>query len=155
ISMPGRQATELHVKNRHHVEQVSVGLFTGTSLERGLMAMPRGSDPGLGSHPGRHAIEPGTQAIRIANLRRLADEDEERRLKGLVRVVRTGQQATTHAPDHRPMTSHQRLESRFVPLEDVTLEQITVVRRRGPTPKETIQALKYNPFIARPHPRPP
>ena len=60
----------------------------------------------------------------------LADEDEERRLEGILGVVMIGQQAAADAQDHRAMPRHQRRESRLLSAVEVTLQELAIGQSR-------------------------
>jgi hypothetical protein len=61
-----------------------------------------------------HAVEPVGDRL-SGHVRRLADEDEERRLKRILGVMVIVQEAATDAPRHRRVPPHQRGKGTVVP----------------------------------------
>jgi hypothetical protein len=70
-------------------------LLPGLPLRRRL--------PGFAGRLECHAKQPVRKQLRGSDRGRLADEDEERGLKGVLGVVMAGKGPATDAPDHRPM----------------------------------------------------
>jgi hypothetical protein len=99
-------------------------------LPRGFTSLlPRGTRPGAdGDTPG-DAVEPGTEGVATPDRARLADQDEESGLEGVLGVVDVGQRAASDAPDHRPVQFHQRGEGQLgggaLPFEEL-VEQLAV-----------------------------
>ena len=60
--------------------------------------------------PQRDAVQPGPERRPPADRARPADEDQERRLEGVVGVVGLAERGAADAPDHRPVPLDQRRE---------------------------------------------
>ena len=67
--------------------------------------------------------------------RRLADEDEEGGLEGVLGVVVVAKDAAAHAPDHRAVPPHEGRKSRLVTAAEVVLQQLPD-RSAPPRPAE-------------------
>src|SRR5262249_19071321 len=82
--------------------------------------------PRLQRRPVGHAVKPVGDPLPRPNRRRLADQDEERRLEGVLGVVVIPEDAPAHAPDHRAVPPHQRFEGRPRAAADEALQQLPV-----------------------------
>ena len=69
-----------------------------------------------------HAIEPVADHLLIAKARRLLDEHQESRLKGVLRIVLILEQTTAHSPNHRSRAPNQCREGSIVTGENERLE---------------------------------
>ena len=67
--------------------------------------------------------------------RRLADEDEEGGLEGVLGVVVVAEDTAAHAPDHRAVPPHQGCKSRLVTAAEVVLQQLPIGQPR-PIPQK-------------------
>ena len=61
-------------------------------------------------HSSGDAVQPGTERVMNPELMRFAEEHEERRLKGVLGVVRIAQKSSADAEDHRPVPFDQGSE---------------------------------------------
>src|SRR5262249_42342100 len=66
---------------------------------------------------------------------RLADEDQEGGLEGVLGVVVIAEDPAAHGPDHRAMPAHQGGQRRLVPAAEVVLQQLPIGQAR-PTPQK-------------------
>jgi hypothetical protein len=73
-----------------------------------------------------HAVEPVGDHLPRYDRGRLADEDEEGGLEGVLGVVVIAQDTAAHTPDHRAMPTHQGCQSRLVTTAEVVLQQLPV-----------------------------
>jgi hypothetical protein len=55
----------------------------------------------------RHLVQPVGDQVAGRDRRRLADQDKEGRLEGVLGIMVIAQDAATHAPDHRSVPAHQ------------------------------------------------
>ena len=78
-----------------------------------VRATPYGGRPGGGRDVVRHAVEPGGQRIPPPDRSRLAGQDEEGGLEGVLGVVHVTEHAPADAEDHRPVSFHQRGEGQL------------------------------------------
>ena len=53
------------------------------------------------------------------------------------------------------MTGDQCFKRQFVALCEEAIDQSAIPRGRDPAPKQSIQVLQHQSFVARPHPSPP
>ncbi len=74
----------------------------------------------------RDAIKPVGEHRRGSDRSRLAGEDEERGLEGVLGIVVVAEDAPADAQDHRPMPPDDRLERRLIATCDEPFEQIAV-----------------------------
>ena len=91
-------------------------------------APPRRIRRGTHGDPPRDAEQPVADRIAAADGRGLADQQEERRLEGVGRIVRIAQDPPADAQDHRPVPLQQRREGRLgfrrvVPAEEPRQER--------------------------------
>ena len=103
----------------------------------GLLAMVGPASGRLGPRPHRHAasdaVQPGPEPARVADRAGTPDQDQERRLEGVLDVVLVAQDATTDAQDERAMEGHQGRESRLVMPRHESLQQLPIIQpRHGP-----------------------
>jgi hypothetical protein len=84
----------------------------------------------LGPRSPRHLrgdpVEPGGDEVTIADRSGSPDQDEERGLKGVVDVVRVGQDPPADAQDHRPELRHERLERRLIASDREPFEELAI-----------------------------
>jgi RNA polymerase sigma factor (sigma-70 family) len=78
----------------------------------------------------RGAVEIAGHGRPVADLGRVAGQDEERRLKGIFGVVGVRQDASADAEDHRPVPAQQRVECRFIPALREPFQEAAVRRIR-------------------------
>jgi hypothetical protein len=76
--------------------------------------------PGLASGLVGHAIKPVGQQLGRTEARRLAEQDQESSLKGVLSIIVVREIAAANAPDHRGMTPHQRFQRHAVPAHEPT-----------------------------------
>ena len=100
--------------------------FRGGDFSRFLIAEPRFHlasssldlppagrfEPGFGRNPKRNPEEPARQRIEPADRTTSFGQDQERRLRGVFRVMNVAQDIATNAKDHRPVALDQASESR-------------------------------------------
>ena len=87
------------------------------------------------SGPGRdaecHPVEPRAQRVAPANRGRLAGQDQERRLEGVLSLVRIAKDLAADSEDHRAMTFHQGGEGdlgRLILSGCETIEELRVAQ---------------------------
>ena len=84
-------------------------------------------------------VEPGTQKFGLPQRNGLAGKYQERRLKGVLGIVRVAEQSPTGGQDHRSMPRHQGVEGRFGLLGSAgrePIQQLTVGQSRDRPPFE-------------------
>ena len=101
----------------------------GASGAAGSSRHARASPPGrldAGPHgdPPGDPVEPRAERVALADRPGLADQDEERRLEGVLRVVRVAQHAAADPQDHRPVPAQDSLEGRLVPAAGEPVEEL-------------------------------
>jgi len=74
-------------------------------------------------------MQPGRQAVGLVERPRLARQDEERLLKGVLGVLAVRQHALADAEHHRPVPAHQRGEGVLIPLIAKAFQQLAVAGR--------------------------
>ena len=90
-----------------------------------------GATARLGGRAVSDAVQPGADAITWPNRRRLAHQDEKRRLKRVFGVVRIGEDTATNAKNHRAVTADEGRERGLFVLRQKAVEQLAVAQRRG------------------------
>ena len=131
-----RQPADFLVERRQQLDPVG-GRFRGdrfASERYGPHPGALGARLGLGGDSSGHAIQPAAQRVSHPDRSSPAHQHEERRLKGVLNVVRVGQGAPADAQDHRPMPRHQGRERRLGGERGVL--------RRGTPGQEPIQQLR-------------
>src|SRR5262245_28459498 len=73
-----------------------------------------------------HLVQPGRQRLTPADGAGLADQQQERRLKCVVSVVRVAEDALAHAKDQTLVASHQQFEGDLIAAAEKSLEQLRV-----------------------------
>ena len=89
------------------------------------------SAPGPRGDADGHAVQPRTDGVRRAQGPRLAEEDEECRLEGVVHVGRMHQHPPASAQDHRPQPGDERLEGELVAPDRKPFEEFPFRQARG------------------------
>src|SRR5262249_28962043 len=114
-----RQAAQLLVENRL---QVIPEVMVGQGWFRHLLQMPL-ADTTLRCYcPHSYrglmgdAVEPIGDHRLLPDRCRLANQHQERRLKGILGVVITAQKTPTNPPNHRTVPADQRGKTRIIPL---------------------------------------
>ena len=107
--------------------------FRGRSNRGAAVFVPAlAVQPGLGlAGRSEHPIEPASQQVGFSECRRLAGQDEEDGLKGVLGVVPVAQDLATDAQDHRPVHRDQGRESHLLrgvtpggePVEELAVGQ--------------------------------
>ncbi len=80
------------------------------------------------------AVQPARDLLAAADRGRLPRQHQERRLEGVLGLVRVAQDAAADAQHHRPVPLHQlreRLLRRLVPTRQEPVEQLLVAQRAG------------------------
>ena len=77
-----------------------------------------------------HAVEPVGDHLPRHDGSRLADEDEEGGLEGVLGVVVAVEDPAADAPDHRAVPLHQGGERRFLAAAEVALQQLPIGQAR-------------------------
>ena len=112
-----RQPVQLLEEDWAGIPRVIIPGVRGPAIggfDRGLAApAPQGRGPGLDRDPPGHAVEPGRQRVGHSDRARLADQDQEGRLEGVVGVHRVPEHTPADPEDHRPVLRDDRLESRL------------------------------------------
>jgi hypothetical protein len=83
--------------------------------------------------------------------RRPANQDEKRRLEGILDIVMIVEDAAADTPDHRAMPPHQRRGGSFVPLFDEALQQLPIAQPRPILLKHDFAKLLYHLAYPRRH----
>ncbi|MDR3634658.1 MAG: hypothetical protein P4L84_12705 [Isosphaeraceae bacterium] len=86
-------------------------------------ALPRPSHPRTLGHAICHAVEPRAQQLALANGARFPHQNQERRLKRVLDIVRVAEQTAADAEHQRPVSGDQRLERHVVAPRDEALQQ--------------------------------
>src|SRR4029077_10999070 len=94
------------------------------------------ADPLRDAH--RSSEEPARYRITLADRTRLADQEQERRLEGILGVIEVRQPPPAQGPDHRTVPRQQRLKRRFLTVRDESLQQVAV-RVLDPARVQTMQ----------------
>ncbi len=81
---------------------------------------------GLGRGPVGHAMKPVADHLPRRHRGGFAGEDQERRLKGILRVIVVAQGAATDAPHHGSVPHDKSLERRPIPRREKPFEQLPV-----------------------------
>ena len=79
---------------------------------------PTGDEPGrsgTGRDPAGHPVQPTGQRFPLSDRARLANQDQERRLKSVLGIVRVPQDPRRQTEDHRPVPLDQHRERRLGP----------------------------------------
>jgi hypothetical protein len=125
-----RQATQLVIQQGSHVGPPVLPHGLGIR-QRGHLDFPRppsgGGPAGVQGRPVGHPVQPVPDQRPRRYGRRLADEDEEGGLEGILGVV-VVQEAATHAPHHRAVPPDEGGEGRVVVTVDERAEQFGVGR---------------------------
>ena len=124
-----RQTAQLQVQ---HCLEITPGIF----LYPGWFSHVRHLRfPQLALRPGRpglegglvsDAVEPVTDLRSGVDRRRLADEDEKRRLERILSVVVVAQDTTADTPNHRAMAAHERFQGRRLSAAHEALQQLGI-----------------------------
>ncbi len=86
--------------------------------------------------PERDPIQPVRQQVAVAQCAGLPDQDQERRLEGVLDVVRVIEQAPADAQHHRPVPRHDRLEGDLVAIAHEPRQELPFREPRHRTPAE-------------------
>jgi hypothetical protein len=77
-----------------------------------------------------HAVKPIADFLAWLDALGIAGQNEKRRLKGIFGIVMVGQDPPADAPNHWPMTLHQRPHGRLFASAYVTFEKLSVANSR-------------------------
>ena len=117
------------MEQRRNVMPVEVSRG-GLRVQVGHGVLPPASEGPVRPGPDRHAIgdrvDPGAERSFELNRPRLADEDEEGRLKRVLDVGAVAEQVAADRQHERPVPGEQRLEGGFVIPSREPLEELTV-----------------------------
>ena len=95
--------------------------------------------PGPRGHAIGNAVKPGAKPAMVAKPARLANQDQESRLKCIAGVMRVGKPAPADAHNHRTVALDQRFQGRFVAAGDEMLQQLAFVEPRNrPVPEQVV-----------------
>ncbi len=100
-----------------------VAQLSGTPL---LLATATRLDVRPDRDPVRHAMEPGPDRVATPDRPGLADEDEERRLEGILDIVAVAERAPADGQDHWPVPLDKHLESQGVASCEEPIEELPV-----------------------------
>ena len=124
----GSRATSRSSRESH-----SSACSSGTASGSVISQAGRSLDPPLRSGRPRfhgrrecHPVEPVADLLPRHDRSRPPSEDQKRRLEGVFGVVVIPEDAAADAPDERPVSLDNRLESRGVALSDEPIEQLPV-----------------------------
>src|SRR5262249_49305293 len=81
---------------------------------------------GLERDPVGDAVQPARQRVVLAERVQALDEQEERGLEGVLRVLPLRQYPPADAVDHRPVPPQQGREYRFVPLPQTAFHEVAI-----------------------------
>jgi hypothetical protein len=98
--------------------------------------------PGVHGEVAGDFVEPARQGLPLADRRRLAGEDGEGGLEGVLGGVVVAQNGPANAVDHRPVPPHQRLEGRLVAPGRKGVQAVAVgrpVRSAARQPAQVVQ----------------
>src|SRR5262245_37942869 len=127
------QPADLLVQHRQQVAldlRVGHGWFGHGGHRSFPLPAPGPARPGLESCLSGHPVEPAADLRAGVDRRRLADQDEEGGLEGVLRVVPCPQDAAADPPDHRPVAVHERLQRRRLLAAQEALQQMAVGQLR-------------------------
>ena len=101
---------------------------------------PRAVGPGADGDAVGNAVEPGPDAVAVADDRSAADQDEEGGLEGILDVVLVAEEPAADAQDHRSVPGHERSQGRLVAAGDEPLEERGLAQAgNGPAAEDPVQ----------------
>jgi hypothetical protein len=110
-----------------------------------LSRPPSGGCPsGLQCRLVSHPVEPIGHHLPRHDRGRLADEDKEGRLKGVLGVV-MAEKTAADSPDHGAVALHQSREGSVVPLLDEPLQECSIAKSRPISPKHSLAKVLDDP----------
>ena len=78
-----------------------------------------------------NAVQPARQGIVLANGTRLASENDERRLEGILGILTAGQRAPADIPDHPLMPAQQFREGVLATIVQVEVQKLPIAQTPG------------------------
>ncbi len=101
-------------------------------------------------------MQPGAERVGVAQRAGPAQQDQERRLEGILDVARVVQQSPADGQDHRSVTGHQGLERGVIaPGRELTQQLLLRETRGGPVVEDPVDAPQDCPVILACHERRP
>ena len=101
---------------------------------------PGGPGAGASGDPAGDAVQPAPDRVLLADRAGPAPQDHHRRLERLLGVRRVTQQVVAGSEQHVPVSGHQGLEGRGIPVGDEPLQQPRVGRPRvAPFPEQSLE----------------
>ena len=116
LAVLGREPSDLRIQNRQNVRPFVARLLVGIRVLEWLVPVPAGADSSFARNAPRDAVEPRPHPVRVPQPPCIPRQNQERRLKGVLRVVHAAENPPAHAEDHRPVASYERLKCRLAPL---------------------------------------
>ena len=153
-----RQPGDLLVDDAQHVVALGRGCGSHGGLLRDRLAarrllvrpLPARLGPRPHRHPSGDAVQPGPQPAGVADRAGPLHQHQERRLEGVLDVVRVAEDPPADAQHHRAVQCHQRVEGRLVVPRREPLEQLAVVQPgHRPGVKELPDRRQYRNLPAR------
>ena len=141
-----------HVKALPHPRRLSLP-------RRGPSPLALPASPGLypcaRRDPMGDAVEPCAQHVVIADRTGLLDQDEERGLEGIFRIVRFGQPPAADAEHHWAMALEDRLERGLVTPREEALQELRLAQpRQGPVREQSLDVRRNRTVILAAHGHP-
>jgi hypothetical protein len=123
-----RQQADFLIKQQSQIARIQIGILSsGNPLFRQRQAASlSGQCLSLQSYPVCYFVKPTREGFFSLDASRPTNEDEERRLKGVLSILRMAQNAAANMPDHLRMPPDKRLEGRLVSVQNESPEQIAV-----------------------------
>src|SRR5262245_51020084 len=97
----------------HEPDLETAALGEGMSLTRGAAG---------------DAVKPRSEPIRLPQMCGLADQQQKRRLEGVLGILSVPQQPPTNAENHRPITPHQDGKCLLVSMTAELSQELTVLQ---------------------------
>jgi hypothetical protein len=103
-----------------------------------------------GSTPSNVSPAASCDHLARADGSRLADQNEERALKSVLRIVHIADQATANAENHGSMPADQHLKARLITASDEAVQQLPIGRADVRCPKHSSAQLPHDLELGRP-----
>src|SRR5262245_59907580 len=87
------------------------------------------------------SIEPVGHQFAGPDRSRLANQDEEGRLKGILGVLVMAEDPLAHPPDHRAMALYESCKGSFIPVGDEMLQQLAIGQASPALPEDSLAKL--------------
>ena len=147
------QSRDLFADDRRDVVRVAGSVGGGLVGHRGspplVLPASGGVRPGPRRDPRGRAEQPARHRLPLLDRARPPDQCEERRLKGILGVVRVVEHAPAEPQHHRPVPRHQRLERRILAVEEPPQQLAVGQRSQGPGAEQRLQVVHQLQFWLR------